>query len=237
MAAQSLVDRELGRLGSARAVIGQRVRCRRAIATSSAGVALKLAADRRWAAFQPRSDRTHRLTTRASQRDLLPLCKRQTTPFEIPPTPRTDPVLSSQPPSALLPIGTRFRGGGSDELATRHRRPEHLHDLGDHPVRKPRHQRLRSPSQQGNLAGPGLQTGQRADRRSRLALRAQLRDDRRATQPGSSDDPENPSNWAGVAITARTQGSPSKTLAAPARDASGAGPRCARWWMMVGACP
>jgi hypothetical protein len=104
MAAQSLVDRDLGRLGSARAVIGQRVRCRRAIATSSAGVALKLAADRRWAAFQPRSDRTHRLTTRASQRDLLPLCKRQTTPFEIPPTPRTDPVLSSQPPSALLPI-------------------------------------------------------------------------------------------------------------------------------------
>jgi hypothetical protein len=37
--------------------------------------------------------------------------------------------------------------------------------------------------------------------------RARLRDDRRATQPRSSDDLESPSNWAGVAITARTQAS------------------------------
>jgi hypothetical protein len=37
--------------------------------------------------------------------------------------------------------------------------------------------------------------------------RARLRDDRRATQPRSADDLQNPSNWAGVAITARTQGS------------------------------
>jgi hypothetical protein len=45
----------------------------------------------------------------------------------------------------------------------------------------------------------------RADRHERLALRTRLRDDRRATQPRSTDDLESPSNWAGVAITARTQ--------------------------------
>jgi hypothetical protein len=66
--------------------------------------------------------------------------------------------------------------------------------------------RLRSPSQHGKPRGPRLQVGHRADRRGRLALRARLRDDRRATQPPSTDDLESPSNWAGVAITARTQG-------------------------------
>jgi hypothetical protein len=35
--------------------------------------------------------------------------------------------------------------------------------------------------------------------------RARLRDDRRATQPPSSDDLQRPSNWVGVATIARTQ--------------------------------
>ena len=51
---------------------------------------------------------------------------------------------------------------------------------------------------------PG-RTARRSPRSARP--RARLRDDRRATQPRSSDDQESPSNWAGVAITARTQGS------------------------------
>jgi hypothetical protein len=55
------------------------------------------------------------------------------------------------------------------------------------------------------------------------ALRARLRDDRHATQPRSTDDLKSPSNWAGVAITARTQGSATgrSCLLAFVRDVAG----------------
>jgi hypothetical protein len=57
-------------------------------------------------------------------------------------------------------------------------------------------------------------------RHERMSGRAgdRLRDDRRATQPRSSDDLERPSNWAGVAITARTQGSAYATQSRAVRD-------------------
>jgi hypothetical protein len=55
-------------------------------------------------------------------------------------------------------------------------------------------------------------TFRKPPQRVRLALRARLRDDRRATQPRSTDDLQSPSNWAGVAITARTQGSTSERI-------------------------
>ena len=67
--------------------------------------------------------------------------------------------------------------------------------------------RLRSPaSQEGTSRAPAPdRTARRSPRAPRP--RARLRDDRRATQPRGADDLESPSNWAGVAITARTQGS------------------------------
>ena len=67
---------------------------------------------------------------------------------------------------------------------------------------------------------PG-RTARRSPRSARP--RARLRDDRRATQPRSSDDQESPSNWAGVAITARTQGT--SCVQAPGRPVAELG-RC-----------
>jgi hypothetical protein len=80
-AAQLRVDRELGWLGSAGALVRERVGGRRAI-TTPVGVSRKLATDRRWAASQPPSDRAHRLTLGVPQRDLLALCECQTA-YEI----------------------------------------------------------------------------------------------------------------------------------------------------------
>jgi hypothetical protein len=68
------------------------------------------------------------------------------------------------------------------------------------------HASVHPPSKRTSRApgAPG-RTARRSPRSARP--RARLRDDRRATQPPSSDDLKSPSNWAGVAITARTQGS------------------------------
>ena len=58
------------------------------------------------------------------------------------------------------------------------------------------------------LSGPRVRTSTSDLKRhaQHTALRARLRDDRRATQPPGADDLESSSNWAGVATTARTQG-------------------------------
>jgi hypothetical protein len=154
LAAQLEVGVQLGRLGPAGALIGERMRPGGSIASAPTRVARQLATDRRRAAPQPPGDRPHRLTRRAPDRDLLALGERQTPTLQIPPAARTHTTLRGQPPSALLAIRAGLGRRGRDELATRHRRPEHPHNLRNHPVRKPRHSRLRSPSQQENLAGP-----------------------------------------------------------------------------------
>jgi len=59
--AQREVGRELGRLGAARAVVGQRVRHRRAVTTVAVGVATQLARDRRRRPSQAPGDRSDRL--------------------------------------------------------------------------------------------------------------------------------------------------------------------------------
>jgi hypothetical protein len=80
-----------------------------------------------------------------------------------------------------------------------------LHNLRDHPVRKPRdHASVHPPPSKGPSRAPGSEPDS-APIAAAPRPRARLRDDRRATQPRSSDDLESPSNWAGVAITARTQ--------------------------------
>jgi hypothetical protein len=56
---------------------------------------------------------------------------------------------------SLHPIGTRLGRRVGDELTPRHRRPELLHNLSDHPLRNCAITRLHSPTQHGNLAGPG----------------------------------------------------------------------------------
>jgi hypothetical protein len=57
-----------------------------------------------------------------------------------------------------------------------------------------------------DIAGPGLRAGQRAESPRRLALGLGFATTG-ATQPPSSDDLKSAFNWAGVAITARTQAS------------------------------
>jgi hypothetical protein len=93
----------------------------------------------------------------------------QTATFQIPSATRSDATLGGQPPCALLAIRARLGCRGGDELATGHRRPEHLHNLRDHPVRKPRHRLppfTRLPGR--DLAGPGksLQLGGCCDHRA-----------------------------------------------------------------------
>ena len=197
LAAQLQVDPELGRFGPARALIRQCVRRRRAIPTTLLSVARQLAADRRWVASQPARDRPHRLTTGARDRDLLPLAKRQTPTLEIPTSTRSHPTLRAQPSHSFLPIGTHLSRRVSNELTPRDRSPEHLHNLRNHPVRELRH---RTPpftlTQQRNLAGPGSGPDS-APIAAAPRPRARLRDDRRATQPRSSDDLQSPSNRAG----------------------------------------
>jgi len=145
-----------GRLGTAGALVGERVRRCRPIATRPAGVARQLATDRRRAAPPPPRDRAHRLTTRAPHRDLLALCERQTATLQIPAAARPDPALSNQPPSAVLAIRACLGRRDGDELTTRDRRPKHLPNLRDHPVRKPRHHAsVHPPPDQGTLTGPG----------------------------------------------------------------------------------
>ena len=194
---QRQVGRQLRSLGPPGALVGERVRGRRAIRLpAAAGVTPKLAADRRRAAPKPPSDRSHRLTTRTRQRDLLALRERQTAALQIPTTTRAHPTRRDQPPSSLLAIGTRLRGGVGDELTSLHGRPEPLHNLSDHSVREPRHRRLRSPHHD-RRAPPQLtppvvgSTARRSPRAPRP--RARLRDDRRATQPRRADRSGSPS--------------------------------------------
>ena len=143
---QRQVGGQLRWLGPPGALVGERVRGRRAIRLpAAAGVTPKLAADRRRAAPKPPSDRSHRLTTRTRQRDLLALRERQTAALQIPTATRAHPTGRDQPPSSLLAIGTCLGGGVGDELTSLHGRPEPLHNLSDHSVREPRHRRLRSP--------------------------------------------------------------------------------------------
>jgi hypothetical protein len=80
-----------------------------------------------------------------------------------------------------------------------------LHNLRHHPLRELRHRTppfTRLPGR--DLRGTRLRAEQRADRHG-ASPSGSACDDRRATQPRSADDPESPSTWAGVAITARTQ--------------------------------
>ena len=71
--AQRHVDGQLGRLGAARALIGERVRRRRAVAATAVGVATQLARDRRRRPPQAPRDHADRLPARACERDLLTL--------------------------------------------------------------------------------------------------------------------------------------------------------------------
>src|SRR5665811_2074644 len=170
LAAQLDVGHELGRLGAARTLIRQRVRRRRAIPTRRARVAGQLPTDRRRAASQPPGDRPHRLTTSPRDRDLFPLRKRQAPTLEVAPAARTHTTLCAQPPSSHHPMGTRFGRRVGDELTARHRRPELLHNLSDHPLRKLRHHAPPFTLPAREPRGPRLPARQRADRRSRLAL-------------------------------------------------------------------
>jgi hypothetical protein len=135
-------------------------------------------------------------------------------------TTRPDPALSNQQPSALLAIRACLGRRDGDELTAAQNtcttsgtiRSENraiTPPFTRHPVKGP----SRAPA-------PG-RTARRSPRSARP--RARLRDDRRATQPRSSDDQESPSNWAGVAITARTQGT--SCVQAPGRPVAELG-RC-----------
>jgi hypothetical protein len=157
LATQLEVRHELRRLRSARAPIRASVSSRGAVATGPLAVTRELATDRRRVASQPAGDRSHRLTTRARESDLLPLIKRQTATLQVPATTRTDPARDLQPPTAHHPIGTDLRRGVTNELTALDRSPERLHQLRDHPVRELRHRHaFRSPVSQGrDIADPG----------------------------------------------------------------------------------
>jgi hypothetical protein len=76
IAAQLVVDSELGRLGPACAAVGMPLRGRRAIvkaAAASRGVAPQLPRDRRRRPTQPARDLAHPATTGTQKRDLLAL--------------------------------------------------------------------------------------------------------------------------------------------------------------------
>ena len=90
-----------------------------------------------------RRDRPDRLTAGPAERDLLPLRQRQTPALQVTAPTRSDPTRRSQPPAALLAIRAGRDGGIGDELTSRHRRPEHLIDLRNHPIREPHRQHLR----------------------------------------------------------------------------------------------
>jgi len=132
------------------------------------GVTPELSADRRRAASKPPSDRPHRLTTGPGDRDLLAVIERQTPTLQIPPAARSYPSLHTQPASAFLTIGTRLSRRRGDELTTCHRRPEHLHNLRDHPVRELRHHASAHPPSKETSRAPGPD---RTARRSPLRLR------------------------------------------------------------------
>jgi hypothetical protein len=120
---------------------------------------------------------------------------------------RTHTTLRTQPPSPLHPIGTRLGGGTGDELTARHRRPEPLHNFGDHPLRELRHHAPPFTRLPGR--GPrGPPAPDRTARRSprRLALGLGLRRPARCSSTGhgrprkflhlggSCDHRENPRN-------------------------------------------
>jgi hypothetical protein len=92
-------DRELERLGPARAHVRVRGCRRRAIATSPIGVPGELATGRRRATSQPPGDRAHRLAAGVSQRDLFALRKRQTAILQLPAPARTHTARRAPPPS------------------------------------------------------------------------------------------------------------------------------------------
>jgi tRNA synthetases class I (I, L, M and V) len=93
--AQREVGRELRRLGAARALVGERVPGRRAVAAVAAiGVALQFPRDRRRQPPQAPSDHADRLAAGPAERDLLALGRRQAAPL------RSRPRRGRTPPHA-----------------------------------------------------------------------------------------------------------------------------------------
>ena len=80
---------------------------RRPVATVAVGVATQLARDRRRRAAQPPGDRTDRLSACAGQRDLLALGERQAAALELAPAARAHAAARRHPARALLAIRTR----------------------------------------------------------------------------------------------------------------------------------
>src|SRR5947209_7450137 len=85
---------------------------------------------------QPPGDRTHRLTRRQTQRDLLPLGEGQTPALQIPSPPWSDPSVHRHPPGAPLAVRPSLSSSTGDELTPLHRRPKRLHRLSDHRLRE-----------------------------------------------------------------------------------------------------
>jgi len=129
--AQRQVDGELRRLGTARALEGQRVRRRGAVAAASTiGVATQLPRDRGRRPAQAPGDATDRPPARARERDLLTFAERQAAALQIATTARAHTARGGHPPRALLAVGTDLCGRVRDELAALQRGPKRLNSLG-----------------------------------------------------------------------------------------------------------
>jgi len=133
------VDHQLGRLGAARALVGQRMRGRRPVAAATIGVASQLPADRRRRAPQPTRDRAHRLAPGTRQRDLLALGEVHTPAREVAATARAHPAGRAHPLQPTPAMRPDHRRGVGEKLTTRERRPEPLVNLGHHPRLEDRH--------------------------------------------------------------------------------------------------
>ena len=192
---------ELRRLRTARALIRQRVRRRRAVA-AAVGVALELARDRRRRPPQAPGDSSHCLAARPGERDLLTLGERQATALQVAPRrERTPPQAATQRVPCLRYVPPQRRRRSTRRAAAR---PERLHRLGVHPVRETTDRQLLRSGTRRRSRTP------RGRRRASIAAtpRPPGSPPRRPTPtpPATPDDLSDPDYQASVAITARTQG-------------------------------
>ena len=189
--AQRHVDGQPGRLGAARALVGQRVCRRRPVTAAAVGVATQLARDRRRCAPQSPRDHPDRLAAGPAQRDLLTLGKRQAAALQVASAAGAHAATRSHPARALLAIRAHLGGRIGDELAALQRSPERLDRLGDLRVGEPDHRHPRP-------LVAGCASHRTPTSRGNPAPR---------TPSGASDGPQRARLHRHVAITARTQGS------------------------------
>src|SRR5665647_3018253 len=118
------------------------MRGRGPVAFGALNVALQLTGDGRGRTPQTAGYLADTLPTRASQSDLLPLRKRQTTTQQITTATRTHTAGLPQPTPPLPPIRTGLGRRAGDELTPSHGRPERLNHVGNHAVIELHHQLL-----------------------------------------------------------------------------------------------